>query len=84
MLQGHPDGKSLVMRGHFFAEAEWTLSTCAMIITDSDAAAFIWKSVRAPPTLTATHTQLQVHLFLSVLASILMAGNSLCQGVSDF
>lgn len=32
MLQGHQNGKSLEMKGLFFAEAEWSLSTRATIL----------------------------------------------------
>ena len=35
MLQGHQDGKSLAMRDQIFAEAEWALSTCVTLFTDS-------------------------------------------------
>lgn len=80
MLQGHQDGKSLVMRS-FFAEAEWTLSTCATIVTDFCCCFNMKVSEVTPPT--HKHSS-QVHLFLLVLASILMTGNSLWQGISNF
>ena len=44
MLQGHKDGESLAMRGHFFLffarEAVWTSSTCVISFIDSVFAAF--------------------------------------------
>lgn len=40
MLQGHPGGNNLATRGHFFVEAKWTSSTCAIIFIDSAVAPF--------------------------------------------
>ena len=34
MLEGHQDGNSVVMRGHFFVETEYTLPTGSTVFID--------------------------------------------------